>query len=122
VAHLAASLQRLDLSNTHCDDATLAAVGQLVLLDSLSLARTAVTDAGMPLLRTLPALQVLDLSLTRITNRALAAGALENALLLRRLNLAHTRISTKARRSPPQRPLQLLSCFKGAAQGAEWDG
>lgn len=94
IATLGPTLERLDLTNTHVDDATLAVLAPaLGSLHELSVARTAVGDEGVKALARIATLTTLDLSRSAVTNAGVAA--LSHCGRLHSLNLMYTRVSTR---------------------------
>jgi mono/diheme cytochrome c family protein/uncharacterized membrane protein len=94
LAPLAANIQSLDLAGTKVTDAGLAVVGTMRHLAHLRLERTAITDAGLKSLAGLPELEYLNLYGTKVTDASLPT--LKTMPSLAHLYLWGTRVDADA--------------------------
>jgi hypothetical protein len=94
LAPLADNIQTLDLARTNVTDAGMAVVATMKHLMHLRLERTNVTDAGIKLLAGMPELENLNLYGTRVTDAALPT--LKTLPSLRHLYLWGTKVDPNA--------------------------
>lgn len=94
IAHIT-RLTQLSLSNTKLTDDGMKSLAALTELEELNVDRTVITDEGCTVLPCFQHLRILGLSSTRISNKLLLNGTLNQCKNLAQLNLSRTRISNK---------------------------